>query len=74
MSPDSRPMLVWLAAYVAAGTFYVLRGLDDARASIGRGELAGLGFVALCWLPITFGNLVLLHRTRPLPAVLARFE
>lgn len=73
MSPDPRLMMVWLAAYVAAGVFYVLRGLGDAWPSVVKGELSGLSLVAVCWLPITLGNLINLHRTRALPIVLARF-
>ena len=73
MSPDPRLLMVWLTAYLAAGTFYVLRGLGDAWASTARGELGGLGLVALCWLPITLGNLATLQRTRTLPAVITRF-
>ncbi|KMO12790.1 hypothetical protein QR78_26450 [Methylobacterium indicum] len=65
---------IWLAAYVAAGTFYVLRGLGAEGARSRQGEWSGLALVALCWLPITVGNLVTLHRTRSIPAVLARFS
>ena len=73
MSLDLRLMLVWLAAYLAAGAFYVLRGLGDAWNSTARGELGGLSLVALCWLPITFGNLMSLHRTHAMPQLIVCF-
>ena len=74
MSPDPRPLMVWLAAYLAAGAFYVLRGLADSGAATGKDELCGLGFVALCWLPITVGNSISLSRTCTGYAVLACFK
>ena len=72
MSPDPRPMMVWLAAYLAAGVLYVLRGLGDAWPSVVRGEFSWFSLVAVCRLSITLGSFVSLHRTRSLPVVLAR--
>lgn len=66
-------LLIWLTAYLAAGTFYVLRGLGEASTAPERDEWTGLVLIALCWLPISLGNLVSVHRTCPLGAVLARF-
>ncbi|OAH22452.1 hypothetical protein LPC10_00995 [Methylorubrum sp. B1-46] len=65
MPPVLHPLLIWLTAYLAAKTFYVLRGLGKAWTSPERGEWTGLILVALCWLPISLGNLVSLHRTCP---------
>lgn len=65
--------MVRLAAYLAAGAFYVLRGLTDTSAAAGKDELGGLGLVALCWPPIALGNLLNLSRTCRGTTALARF-
>jgi hypothetical protein len=59
---------------LAAGAFFVLRGLGEARRPVCKAELGGLGFVALCWLPISLGNLVKFLQISPPPAVLLRFR
>ncbi|MGC5781223.1 hypothetical protein [Methylobacterium sp. NFXW15] len=73
MSPDLRLLVVWLAAYLAAGAFYVLRGLADAGMAAGKDELCGLGLIALCWLPIAVCNLLNLSRTCRATTALVRF-
>jgi hypothetical protein len=74
MMPDLNQLFVWSAAYMASGVFFVLRPQDEARRPVCGAELGGLGFVALCWLPIALGNLVNLLQTNPPPAVLLRFQ
>ena len=73
MSLDLHLLAIWLVAYLAAGLFYVLRGLDAGQIPAAWGELSILCFVALFWLPITLGNLVKLHRTRALAFVFVHF-
>jgi hypothetical protein len=73
MSPDLRLMLVSVAAYVAAGIFYVLRGLSQTRSPKNHNYWDGLSVVALFWFPIVIGNLLLSYRKHSGNAMLRQF-
>ena len=73
MSPVWHSILIGLAAYLAAGAFFVLRGLGDNGKSAFGFSLTGLVAVAICWMPITVCNLVAAHRTEPSSVLLTRF-
>lgn len=64
------PWLI-LAAYLAAGVFFVLRDLK--LGSINPWELIGLAAIVLVWLAITLVNVISLLRTEGLGSAGKRF-
>jgi hypothetical protein len=73
MSPDLRLMSVSVAAYVAAGIFYVLRGLSRTRSPKNQDHWDGLSVVVLFWFLIVVGNLLLSYRKHTVDATLRQF-
>lgn len=65
------PWLLVLAAYLAAGTFFVLRDLK--LGTIDPWELMGLAAIVLLWLPITLVNVIALLRTEGLGSASNKF-
>lgn len=65
MTLDLHLLSIWAAAYLAAGSFYVLRGLGQSGGLVTKGDFVGLGLIAFCWLPITVTNLTALSRLEP---------
>jgi len=60
-----------LAAYVAAGIYFVLRDLKAVQ--VDAGQIRGLTVIGLLWLPITLNSVVALGRTKGTAAGATRF-
>lgn len=73
MSVDLRLIFVSAASYLAAGTFYVLRGLARTSTARNFNYWDGLSVVALLWLPIVVENLLLSYRQHATESVLRGF-
>lgn len=65
------PWLLILAAYLAAGAFFVLRDLE--LGGIDQWQLMGLAAIVVLWLPITLVNVLAFLRTEGLGAAGTRF-